>query len=306
MSTYKRPDFLRSQLKSLLKQTFTNFQIIISDNDTSASAESIVKEINDPRISYECNGENLGMIASFNKSIKKARSKYIVTITDDDPVDSSMLADFHRIISEYPGYSIYLGCHRKTGKDAIEVFKNKDYLFQILHPALTKNLLWSSGIIKTSVVQGFGGIPDFGSPHFADHALLALSGKETGGVLINKMYSSLSSHNENFSKKNFELYYIGCLEFYKFITQNFDKSFYIKGKNNALLRHLYRWFIANSFSLRKYFTYKNRDTEIIMQISDFSEKIMKIPFMRNVRFKYYFKVFIFFLKRPLYRMKILR
>ena len=306
MTTYKRPEFLRSQLKSLLKQTFTNFRIIISDNDFSASGEPVVKEIDDPRIFYECNGENLGMIRSFNKSILKAKSEYIVTVTDDDPVDISMLTDFHKIISQYPGYPIYLGCRRnKREENAIEVFKKEDYLFQILHPKLTQNILWSSGIMKTSVVQSIGGIPDFGSPHFADHALLALSGKENGGVLINKMYSSLSSHSENFSKKNFELYYTGCLGFYKLITKNFDKSFYIKGRDNALLRHLYQWFIANSFSLRKYFTYKDYNREIIGEISDFSKKIMKISFMRNVRYKYYGKLFIFILKRPLFKMKIL-
>ena len=110
----------------------------------------IVKEIGDPRIFYECNGKNLGMIKSFNKSILKAKSEYIVTVTDDDHVDLSMLTDFHKIISQYPGYPIYLGCRRnKREENAIEIFKKEDYLFQILHPKLTQNILWSSGIMKT-------------------------------------------------------------------------------------------------------------------------------------------------------------
>ena len=51
MTTYKRPEFLKNQLNSLLKQTFKNFHVIISDNDCS-KREVIVNEINDPRISY--------------------------------------------------------------------------------------------------------------------------------------------------------------------------------------------------------------------------------------------------------------
>ena len=50
MTTYKRPEFLKTQLLSLLQQTFANFQMIISDNDTEKSGEKVVKEINDPRI----------------------------------------------------------------------------------------------------------------------------------------------------------------------------------------------------------------------------------------------------------------
>ena len=109
MTTYKRPEFLRNQLNSLLKQTFTNFRIIISDNDTSASGESIVKEINDPRISYACNEINLGMVKSFNRSLNRAATEYVVMITDDDPVYPEMLQTLYDLSIEYPGYGMYYG-----------------------------------------------------------------------------------------------------------------------------------------------------------------------------------------------------
>src|SRR6476620_10696 len=86
MTTYKRPDFLKEQLHTILKQTFDDFTIIISDNDVEGSGEQAVKEINDPRISYYRNEENLGMVKSFNRSLAKARSEFVVMITDDDPV----------------------------------------------------------------------------------------------------------------------------------------------------------------------------------------------------------------------------
>ncbi|MGH2563541.1 MAG: glycosyltransferase family 2 protein [Ginsengibacter sp.] len=91
MTTYKRPEFLRNQLRSLQQQTFTNFKIIISDNDVDASGQSVVQAINDPRISYACNEVNLGMVKSFNRSLAKADTEYVVMITDDDPVYPEML-----------------------------------------------------------------------------------------------------------------------------------------------------------------------------------------------------------------------
>ncbi|HEY0433082.1 MAG TPA: glycosyltransferase, partial [Chitinophagaceae bacterium] len=80
MSTYKRPQFLRKQLDSLLRQTFPGFQIIISDNDPEASGQGVVDAFNDARIIYQCNGENLGMVKSFNRSLQRAQSEFVVMI----------------------------------------------------------------------------------------------------------------------------------------------------------------------------------------------------------------------------------
>src|SRR3954464_3061098 len=81
MTTYKRREFLREQINELLKQTFTDFAIIIHDNDTTASGKPVVESINDPRVQYFTNEENLGMVKSFNRSLAHATSPYVVMIT---------------------------------------------------------------------------------------------------------------------------------------------------------------------------------------------------------------------------------
>src|SRR5882724_9793787 len=83
MTTYKRPAYLKKQIAAILRQTFSDFAVIISDNDPEASAEGIVKSFDDDRIQYHLNEVNLGMIKSFNRSLAKAKSEYIVMITDD-------------------------------------------------------------------------------------------------------------------------------------------------------------------------------------------------------------------------------
>ena len=50
MSTFKRPVFLKDTIQTILQQSFTDFEIIVSDNDPEQSAEAVVKEINEPRI----------------------------------------------------------------------------------------------------------------------------------------------------------------------------------------------------------------------------------------------------------------
>ena len=307
ISTYKRPVLLKQQLQLLLTQTFKNFEIVISDNDPERSAEQVIQNLGDSRLKYFSNIQNLGMMKSFNKSVERSTGEYVVLVTDDDPIQPNMLQVFYDLVKKFPDVGIYTGCSR-TGKkeDEIEIFDNQNFLYQILNPALTSNLLWSSCVIEKNVLLSTGGIPDYGSPHLADHAMIALCGTVKGGLFTNKMYSKLTSHDNNFSKGNINLYSIACSQFYELITSLTNKNLYIKNGENILIKHLDRWAIVAMFSLRKYYTYTNKDLEKIKRIDNESEKILKLNFMRHLRVRYFFKLLVFNLKRPLYQVKILK
>ena len=307
MSTFKRPSLLKVQLESILRQTFKKFEVVISDNDPEASAEEVVKTVGDKRLKYFPNNVNLGMMKSFNKSIQRSRGKYIIMITDDDPVIPEMLDEFYDVINKYPDAGIYCGCSR-SGKSAeqVEHFNKSDFLFQILNPRLTTNLLWSSCIIRKNILMEIGFVPDYGSPHLADHAMIALCGDKAGGVLINKMYSELTAHENNFSKTNIALYYVACNEFYNLISKSVEKKHYIKNGENALIQHLERWFITYSFSLRKFYTYQNKDQTKIEEINIESKKILNLKYLRSVKVKYLLKLIAFKLKEPLILLRIMK
>ena len=220
ISTFKRPELLKQQLQLLLLQTFSNFNIVVSDNDPEASARIICESLNDNRIKYFHNSDNLGMIKSFNKSIERSVTDYIVMVTDDDPIEKDFLERFNKLYQEYPEYSIYCGFIRKNHKpESVELIGKKKFIQEILDPDKTLKILWSSSIIKKSDALKVGYIPDYGSPHLADHAFLALVGNVNGGIIINKMYSSLTSHNTNFSKSHFESYLSGCKGFYTIFSE---------------------------------------------------------------------------------------
>lgn len=306
ISTYKRPLFLNQQLQSILKQSFQNFEIVISDNDPDCSGRDVVKDLRNDKLKYYSNDVNLGMMKSFNKSIERSSGEYIVTITDDDPIVPEMLEKFYELAKKYPNLGIYAGCSRSGKKENdIEIFDNKNFLFQILNPALTKNLLWSSCIIRKDVLLSIGGIPEYGSPHLADHAMIALCGTANGGVIINKMFSEITTHEQNFSKGNIELYSIACKQFYNLISKTVDKNFYIKDGQNIIIKHLDRWFIVAMFSLRKYYTYQNPKKEVIKKIDLESKTILELDFMKHIKIHYYIKLIIFNLKKPLFLAKIL-
>lgn len=307
MSTFKRPTLLQKQLSIILEQTFTDFEVVVSDNDPDCSAKEIVQNFEDNRLQYFSNVENIGMTNSFNKSISRSRGKYIVMITDDDPVVPDMLETFYNIINQNPGLGIYCGCERSGRQtDAIEKFDRFEFIFQLLHPKHTRNLLWSSCLLDAQVLKNIGGMPNYGSPHLADHAMLALCGSINGGIMINQMFSNLAEHDTNFSKTNIELYYKASVEFYNLIINSFKQNAYVQKNENALLKHLERWFITYSFALRKYYTHKMPDKQKIKMINIESQKVLALPFMAHLKMRYLMKLAIFKIKSILINLNLLK
>ncbi|HVS97177.1 MAG TPA: glycosyltransferase family 2 protein [Puia sp.] len=307
MSTYRRPELLRLQLERIRQQTMPDFVVVVSDNDPEGSARSVVQSCNDPRILYFHNSTNLGMVKSFNKSLERSGTEFVVMITDDDPVYPSLLAEMRRLIDDYPGYGIYCGCLRpQAGEGKVETFDKDNFVYQLLHPGLTRTILWSSCVLRRDSALAAGGMADYGSPHLADHALLALCGREKGGVMINRMYSEFSSHAANFSKANFESYYVGCREFYALMTRSFPGNALAKGSGNVVVRHLEKWFISMSFNLRRFYTYGRKDREDFRKAVAAMEKILDLPFMRGIYLKYQAKRIVFYLKFPFIRMGLFK
>jgi glycosyltransferase involved in cell wall biosynthesis len=87
LPTYNRPSLLRSALEIISSQTYTNLEIIISDN---ASPDLKVKEIaeefevRDPRIKYYRREQNSGVIANAEFVLKQSRGEYFAWYSDDD------------------------------------------------------------------------------------------------------------------------------------------------------------------------------------------------------------------------------
>jgi glycosyltransferase involved in cell wall biosynthesis len=291
ISTYKRPEILEKQLKLLLQQTYTNFLIVVSDNDPESSALRMVTQINEPRIVYYENRENLGIVKSFNKSIERSTTEYVVMITDDDPLQINFLEEIMPLVENYPGYSMYSG-FLIDKKFQIEIINKNEFPTFVLDPDKNPSIFWSNCVLRKSDVIKVGMIPDYGSPHLVDHALLAMVGSKNGCIIKNAIYSSHFLHMNNYSRSNFDSYYTGCIGFYKVLSKYFI-NFENTKIERIIKKHLRSWFIAISFSLRRFF--KN-DKNRIKEIDIFSSKILLLDFMKSSRFKYFAKKKIFAFK----------
>ena len=84
--TYNRPKHLRMALENIIKQTYTNLEIIISDNcSPNSEVARIAQEFadKDPRIQYFRQPENLGALFNFEFVLKKSSGSYFMWHPDD-------------------------------------------------------------------------------------------------------------------------------------------------------------------------------------------------------------------------------
>jgi glycosyltransferase involved in cell wall biosynthesis len=86
MPVYNGELFIREALVSLLEQTFTNFELIISDNASTDSTKVICREYaaKDSRIRYVRQVENLGALANFQFVLDEAVGEYFMWAAADD------------------------------------------------------------------------------------------------------------------------------------------------------------------------------------------------------------------------------
>ncbi len=82
--TYNRANLVSRAIKSVLNQTYQDFEIIVVDDCSEDNTEEIVKSFNDSRIRYIKHKKNKGGSAARNTGIKRARGKYIAFLDDDD------------------------------------------------------------------------------------------------------------------------------------------------------------------------------------------------------------------------------
>lgn len=84
MPVFNSEKFLNESIKSILSQTFSDFEFIILDDWSSDKSEEIIKSFSDSRIIFLKNFENKWISFSRNLLLKKAKWRFIAFMDSDD------------------------------------------------------------------------------------------------------------------------------------------------------------------------------------------------------------------------------
>jgi len=85
MTIYQDKDYLAEAVKSILNQSYRNFEfLIIAEPETPEESLETIRAFHDKRIRLVINKKHLGFSNSLNKGIRIARGKYIARMDADD------------------------------------------------------------------------------------------------------------------------------------------------------------------------------------------------------------------------------
>ena len=102
LPTYNRALYLRETIASMLAQTATDFELIVSDNCSTDSTAEVVAAFTDPRIRYVRNDENIGHYRNMDRALALARGAYVCVIHDDDVYAPEFLARESEMLDAHP------------------------------------------------------------------------------------------------------------------------------------------------------------------------------------------------------------
>ena len=110
MPVYNGEPFIREALDSLLAQTFTDFELIISDNGSTDATEAICREYaeKDMRIRYMRQRENRGAVTNFWFVLNEALGEYFMWAAADDRWDHEWISKLLPMVINGP--CIAYGC----------------------------------------------------------------------------------------------------------------------------------------------------------------------------------------------------
>jgi len=84
LTTYNRFFLLERALKSVLKQTFEDWECIVVDDASEKPIQPILEAHDDPRMRYHRHDENKGLSAARNTGLRLAKGAMIAFLDDDD------------------------------------------------------------------------------------------------------------------------------------------------------------------------------------------------------------------------------
>jgi glycosyltransferase involved in cell wall biosynthesis len=108
LPVYNGERFIKESIDSLLTQTFTDFEIIISDNASTDSTEQICRDYLkiDKRIKYLRQGENKGALANFVVVLENSSGHYFMWASSDDKFSNNHIEKLVQSLELNHGVSV--------------------------------------------------------------------------------------------------------------------------------------------------------------------------------------------------------
>ena len=103
MPTRNRASLLRSSLESAVDQKFQDYEIVVSDNNSTDDTREVVEQSmkSSDKITYINPGRDLSMCDNWEYVLSQAKGRYIIYLCDDDALTFDSLSYIHELLAHF-------------------------------------------------------------------------------------------------------------------------------------------------------------------------------------------------------------
>lgn len=147
MPAYNCEKYIADAIKTVLSQTYSNFELIIVNDCSVDGTEMIIRQFSDQRIRYFRNDKNLGVSATRNKGVKEAYGTIVALLDADDLWEPNKLEKQLHFMQANPQADFVFTASAFIDQNG----KNYDYIFHVPSAVNKKSLLKQCVISCSSV-----------------------------------------------------------------------------------------------------------------------------------------------------------
>lgn len=148
--TYNGAKYIQSALESVLSQKYADYEILIIDGGSTDNTEELIKKLNNKRIRYYKNEQNMGIVASLNRGLDLAKGKYIARMDADDLMLGNRLQAQIEFLEKNKNYGM-VGCWYHTIDENGKIIHTRKTLTD--HDTLRMSLIFRNQFAHSSVTM---------------------------------------------------------------------------------------------------------------------------------------------------------
>lgn len=133
--TYNRKELLKRAIDSVLKQTYKNIEIYVTDNASTDGTFEVMQELlkNDKRIIYNKREKNTGSLYNGSEAYNHLKGKYAIVLCDDDYfLSNTFFENAVNVMEENENIVIVRGVvkcfNEKNDNIFIDIYNSKEYI----------------------------------------------------------------------------------------------------------------------------------------------------------------------------------
>ena len=275
-----KSQYLLEAVESVVRQTYTDWELIIVDDCSPENLEAIVRPfLHDARISYYRNEKNCGavdVVDNWNICLSHCTGDYVICMGDDDRLLPCCMEEYQKLTVQYPGLNVYHARTRIIDElgnvvETIEEWPSYENCQEMLNGQWRDNRKQFIGdfLFSRQWLTDNKGYVKFPLAYCSDWATANLAAKEKGIANSQTILFEYRSHSNTISRlQNLRLTFSACDEAYKWYQQRFGeqlpdafmpfftkhiKNFVFLDVMNRPLREIPYWlFISHQVFISKY------------------------------------------------------